>query len=108
MTPFTEAQRKKMEDERSVRPGALHRDFPSTLDTAHSLSPKITDRIKGGIDDLWQLSAKLNEILDRIQGPRPPVACAASEELGLQGDVDRLRRLTADLNLTADEILVHL
>lgn len=97
-----------MENERTNR---QHGDFPSTIsETPTGLPATITQRMVGGLEELQELGSKLTEILNRIQGP-----CVANSdkstvihEPGLQGEVDRFRRLTGQLNGLAEEILIHL
>ncbi|MBI4001918.1 MAG: hypothetical protein HY348_09050 [Nitrospira defluvii] len=99
----------QQEKEAIERRNRLHGDFPSTLKSEACLPATITQRMVGGIGQLYELHARLNEILDRIQGPREtgpaPEVCF---EPGLQGEVDKFRHLAGQLNAVANEILIHL
>lgn len=106
------AQEAKQAHDREQLRNRLHQDYPSVLNAIPPppcLPATVTQRMQGGIGELHDLKSKLNEILDRIQGPIPVAAGPVPpDEPGLQGEVDRFRRLSAHLNGLADEILLHL
>lgn len=105
------AQEVKQAHEREQLRNRFHQDFPSTLKAEPCGMPTVSQRVVGGIGELCDLSAKLNEILDRIQGPH---VMAIEESVpphydpGLQGEIDKFRRLVNGLNVTADKILMQL
>lgn len=101
----------KREAER-LQQGRRAKPIEETLREMHREAPcppaSITRRLDGGIEDLGQLHAKLDEVLIRLRGPElmdNTRQVIRERDPGLEGEVDMLRNSVTCLNNKADEIL---